>query len=137
MTAVKADLLDERSVREALHGLTPDIVLITAWQRQPTEQENIAVNSAMVRNVLTPLEPAGSVRHVALMTGLKHYLGPFEDYGTHVSAETPFQRTNRGCPRPTSTTRKKTNCSPEPAGLKRHGACTGPTPSSDSPPATR
>ena len=40
--------------------------------------------------VFAALEPQGSVRHVALMTGLKHYLGPFEDYGTAVMAETPF-----------------------------------------------
>lgn len=35
----------------------------------------------MVRNVLGALSRAGSVTHVALVTGLKHYLGPFEAYG--------------------------------------------------------
>ncbi|MET0616473.1 MAG: NAD-dependent dehydratase, partial [Luteibacter sp.] len=34
---------------------------------------------------------AGSVRHVALVTGLKHYLGPFEAYGQGVLPETPFR----------------------------------------------
>ena len=33
------------------------------------------------RDVLEAVRPAGSVRHVALLTGLKHYLGPFEAYG--------------------------------------------------------
>jgi nucleoside-diphosphate-sugar epimerase len=33
-----------------------------------------------VRNLLDALSPKRSVRHVALVTGLKHYLGPFEAY---------------------------------------------------------
>jgi hypothetical protein len=44
-----------------------------------TESENIRVNGAMVRNLLE----CGSkiqLQHVALVTGLKHYLGPFETY---------------------------------------------------------
>jgi nucleoside-diphosphate-sugar epimerase len=31
------------------------------------------------------------VRHVALVTGLKHYLGPFEAYGKGVLPQTPFR----------------------------------------------
>jgi len=31
------------------------------------------------------------VRHVALVTGLKHYLGPFEAYGQGVLPQTPFR----------------------------------------------
>ena len=57
---------------------------------RPTEAENIAVNGAAVRNVLAAVEAAGSVAHVALMTGLKHYLGPFEAYAQGVMADTPF-----------------------------------------------
>ncbi len=34
----------------------------------------------MVRTVLEAVAPARSVKHVALVTGLKHYLGPFEAY---------------------------------------------------------
>ena len=45
----------------------------------------------MVRNVLDALSPAGSVKHVALVTGLKHYLGPFEAYGKGVLPATPFR----------------------------------------------
>jgi nucleoside-diphosphate-sugar epimerase len=36
----------------------------------------------MVRNLLDALAPKKSVRHVALVTGLKHYLGPFEAYAS-------------------------------------------------------
>jgi nucleoside-diphosphate-sugar epimerase len=48
--------------------------------RNDTEAENIRVNSLMVRNLLDVLSPKNSVQHVALVTGLKHYLGPFEAY---------------------------------------------------------
>ena len=40
---------------------------------------------------LAPLRPGGSVRHVALVTGLKHYLGPFEAYGKGKVPQTPFR----------------------------------------------
>src|SRR4051794_2385970 len=67
---VRADLSDPDGLTRALDGLAPQLVAITAWTRMPTEAENIAVNGAAVRNLLTAVEPAGSVEHVALMTGL-------------------------------------------------------------------
>ena len=88
-----ADLLDPASLRAVLSGLRPTHVFITAWLRQPTEAENIRVNAGMVRNLLEALRPAGSVEHVALVTGLKHYLGPFEAYGKGALPATPFRET--------------------------------------------
>lgn len=88
---VAADLLDRDATAEALKGLAPSHVFITTWSRQATEAENIRVNAAMVRNLLDALRPAGSVRHVALVTGLKHYLGPFEAFGTGKVHPTPFR----------------------------------------------
>jgi nucleoside-diphosphate-sugar epimerase len=88
---VTADLLDPKSLRTALAGLRPSHVFLATWLRQNTEAENIKVNSAMVRNVLDALSPAGSVEHVALVTGLKHYLGPFEAYGKGTLPPTPFR----------------------------------------------
>jgi nucleoside-diphosphate-sugar epimerase len=90
VTNIRADLLDPEALTTALAEVRPSFVAITAWMRQDTEAENIRVNSATVRNLLAALEPAESVEHVALMTGLKHYLGPFEAYGKAVMAETPF-----------------------------------------------
>jgi nucleoside-diphosphate-sugar epimerase len=86
-----ADLLEPESLRTALQGLRPTDVFLSTWLRQNTEAENIRINSAMVRNVLDALSPAGSVRHVALVTGLKHYLGPFEAYGKGTLPPTPFR----------------------------------------------
>ncbi|PZN95211.1 MAG: NAD-dependent dehydratase [Alphaproteobacteria bacterium] len=91
VTPVAADLQDPAALATALAGLVPDAVFIATWSRQATEAENIRVNAAMVRNLLDALRPAGSVRHVALVTGLKHYLGPFEAYGQGVLPQTPFR----------------------------------------------
>ena len=88
---VAADLLDAAKLRSALETLRPSHVFITTWLRQPTEAENIRVNAAMVRNLLDAVRPGGSVGHVALVTGLKHYLGPFEAYGKGSLPATPFR----------------------------------------------
>lgn len=77
-----ADLMDPASLAQALADVSPTHVFITTWSRQATEAENIRVNAAMVRNLLAALSPRKSLRHVALVTGLKHYLGPFEAYAS-------------------------------------------------------
>ncbi|WP_026911706.1 SDR family oxidoreductase [Patulibacter minatonensis] len=89
--AVAADLLDADGVASALLGLAPTHVFYTSWSKRDTEDENREVNTAMMRNLFAAIEPAGSVRHVALVTGLKHYLGPFEAYGTGEVPDTPFR----------------------------------------------
>lgn len=91
VTAIAADLLDPASLKAALAGATPSHVFLASWLRQASEAENIRVNAGMVRNLLDALRPAGSVRHVALVTGLKHYLGPFEAYGKGALPQTPFR----------------------------------------------
>jgi nucleoside-diphosphate-sugar epimerase len=89
--SISADLLKPELLRQALATLEPTHIFLATWMRQPTEAENIRVNSAMVRNLLEALSPAGSVEHVALVTGLKHYLGPFEAYGKGALPPTPFR----------------------------------------------
>jgi nucleoside-diphosphate-sugar epimerase len=88
---ISADLLDPAALRVALDKVHPSHIFITTWMRQATEAENIRVNAAMVRNLLEVVATAGSVQHVALVTGLKHYLGPFESYGKGVLPATPFR----------------------------------------------
>jgi len=88
---VSADLQDARATADALNGISPDAVFITTWLRQDSEAENIRVNSAMVRNLLDGLPAPTGPRHVALVTGLKHYLGPFEAYGKGTLPQTPFR----------------------------------------------
>jgi nucleoside-diphosphate-sugar epimerase len=88
---IAADLLDAAALRSAVGHLKPTNLFITTWLRQPTEAENIRINSAMVRNLLEAVSPVESIRHVALVTGLKHYLGPFEAYGKGKLPATPFR----------------------------------------------
>jgi nucleoside-diphosphate-sugar epimerase len=88
---ITADLTRPDELRAALGGLDVDRVFFTAWARQASEKENIRVNGAMVSNVLDAVGPALSGGHAALVTGLKHYLGPFEAYATGAVPTTPFR----------------------------------------------
>ena len=90
VTPVLVDLTDGAAVRSALGGGEPSAVFFGVWMRMPSEAENIRVNGGIVRDVLAGVAPSGSLRHVSLMTGLKHYLGPFESYAQGESRETPF-----------------------------------------------
>jgi nucleoside-diphosphate-sugar epimerase len=75
-----ADLTNPESVSKAVAGLKPTHIYLTTWSRQADEEENIRVNAGAVRTLLAAVAPARSVVHVALVTGLKHYLGPFDAY---------------------------------------------------------
>jgi nucleoside-diphosphate-sugar epimerase len=89
---VAADLLNPDSLKTALAGIAPTHVFITSWMRNETEAENIRVNGLMIRNLLDALSPGKSVQHVALVTGLKHYLGPFDAYAKEgFLPETPLR----------------------------------------------
>ena len=121
---VSADLTSVENLREALAGVSPTHVFYTAWSRRKTEQENIDTNAGMLRNVLASLN-GKPVKHVALMTGLKHYLGPFEAYAAGEMPDTPFRESSRGCRRRTSTTPRKTSCGLRPRRRALAGPCTG------------
>src|SRR5437016_7057959 len=69
---IAADLLELEALRASLAGIDPSHVFFTTWVRRASEEENIAANGALVRNLLAVLEPSESLRHVALVTGLKH-----------------------------------------------------------------
>jgi nucleoside-diphosphate-sugar epimerase len=88
---IALDLQDADAAKLALADVKPTHVFLTTWLRQPTEAENIRVNAGMVRNVLAAVSKAKTVQHVGLVTGLKHYLGPFESYGKGSLPSTPFR----------------------------------------------
>ena len=93
-----ADLLDERSVVAALDGHAPTHVFYCTWLRHETEAENVRVNGGMLQTLFRALRETGApLRHVALVTGTKQYLGPFESYG-QAAAETPFREDNPRLP---------------------------------------
>ena len=84
-----ADLEDADSVAAAVRGVRPTHIFFTTWSRRDTEAENCEVNGRMLRNLLDATGTETTVRHVALVTGLKHYLGPFEAYAK-AQPDTPF-----------------------------------------------
>lgn len=89
--ALTADLMSPEQVGQALNGIAFDAVFFAVWMRQASERENIRVNGAIVSNVLDVVGPSMRGGHVALVTGLKHYLGPFEAYAAGEVPETPFR----------------------------------------------
>jgi nucleoside-diphosphate-sugar epimerase len=86
---LQADLRDPADLVRVLGAEQFTHVFFTAWARQASEQENITVNAGMVRDLLGALDGT-KLQHVALVTGLKHYLGPFEAYGQGNMPDTPF-----------------------------------------------
>ena len=86
---IAADLEDAEAVAAAVGGIAPTHVFFTTWARRPTEAENCDVNGRMLQNLLDTTAREKSVQHVALVTGLKHYLGPFEAYAK-AQPDTPF-----------------------------------------------
>jgi nucleoside-diphosphate-sugar epimerase len=97
ITPVVADLLDPEAVATAVHGTAPSHVFYTTWSRCATEAENCDVNGRMLQNLLDAVAAERTVRHVALVTGLKHYLGPFEAYAK-VQPDTPFSEEQERLP---------------------------------------
>lgn len=90
---VAADTLDLTTLKEKLANIVPSHVFFTTWSRQATEKENCRVNRAMIANVFDALPNPGALEHGSLVTGLKHYLGPFEAYAQGVTPQTPFRET--------------------------------------------
>ncbi len=86
---IAADLEDAAATKAALTA-AQDVthVFFCTWSRQENEAENVRVNAAMIRNLFDGLADA-PLQHAALVTGLKHYLGSFDDYA-RVKPYTPF-----------------------------------------------
>jgi nucleoside-diphosphate-sugar epimerase len=88
-TPLAVDLEDAEAVAATVRGTAPTHVFFTTWSRRATESENCDVNGRMLQNLLDATALEKSVRHVALVTGLKHYLGSFEAYAK-AQPDTPF-----------------------------------------------
>lgn len=89
ITPLSADLENADEVETVVRGTAPTHVFFTTWSRRATEGENCDVNGRMLQNLLDAVAGERSVKHVALVTGLKHYLGPFEAYAK-AQPDTPF-----------------------------------------------
>nr|ASF57706.1 geranial reductase 1 [Caladenia plicata] len=89
---IYCDISDSADALATLSPLT-DVthLFFVAWANRVTEIENIAANSAMLRNVLDAVIPsAPNLQHVCLQMGRKHYIGSFESMGKIEPHEPPF-----------------------------------------------
>ncbi len=94
---VYGDVLDPESVEAAIAGMDITHLFFTTWSRQDTEADNCKVNGAMLANTLEALRRTTRLQHAVLVTGLKHYLGPFEAYAA-APADTPFRESQDRLP---------------------------------------
>lgn len=90
MTTHKVDLLDHDAAISALADLRPTHIFYCTWTLGKDEDDNIRLNSGMLKTVLDAFVDKGCVEHVSVVTGTKHYLGPFEDYAKN-DPVTPFR----------------------------------------------
>lgn len=90
---VPVDLLDAAATAAALRGLPITDLFFNTWLRQPTEADSIRVNGALLRNSIQGIDASAPLRHVALVTGLKHYIGPFE-VQAYFTPVTPFRESH-------------------------------------------
>jgi nucleoside-diphosphate-sugar epimerase len=94
---VYGDVLDPASIQAAVKDLPITHLFFCTWSRQNSERENIAVNGAMLQNTLDAFVQKPMLQHAVLITGLKHYLGPFESYAA-TPMETPFKESQARLP---------------------------------------
>lgn len=92
--------LEDAGASKAALSAAADVshVFFCTWSRQSNEEENVRVNAAIVRNLFDGVSGA-PIRHAALVTGLKHYLGSFDDYAK-VKPYTPFLEDSPRLPGP-------------------------------------
>jgi nucleoside-diphosphate-sugar epimerase len=70
---VACDLQDRNGCRDALANAPHAThAFFATWSRQADETENCRVNGEMFRNAIEAAADSGELRHVALVTGLKH-----------------------------------------------------------------
>ncbi|MEX0346060.1 MAG: SDR family oxidoreductase [Rhizobiaceae bacterium] len=96
---VAVDLTDAASSKATL-AAADDVthIFFCIWSMQANEEENVRVNAMMVRNLFDGLVDA-PIKHAALVTGLKHYLGSFDDYAQS-KPYTPFLESSPRLPGP-------------------------------------
>jgi nucleoside-diphosphate-sugar epimerase len=91
MSWVLTDVSDADRVSSDLANRVYTHAFYCTWARRDSELENRQANAPMLQNTVDALTVGPGLCHVALVTGLKHYMGPFEAYGTGEVNETPFR----------------------------------------------
>lgn len=87
---LKADLDEPESVHAVLASVPVSHLFQATWTPAETEEKASEINARQLDTVLDALrDGAAQLRHVVLVTGVKHYLGPFKEFGRYLP-ETPF-----------------------------------------------
>ncbi|KAK4265858.1 hypothetical protein QN277_026853 [Acacia crassicarpa] len=104
---ITLDALDNEDARAKLSPIAHEIthVFWVTFQIRDDEETNVAMNGAMLTNVLNVLRSATSARlsHVSIQTGTKHYMGPINDPVRSLqlaSHDPPFHETMPRLPYP-------------------------------------
>lgn len=92
-----ADVSSAEGLTDTIGHLGITHLFYCTWSRRATEAENCLVNKAMVENTLEAVNSQTPLTHALLVTGLKHYLGSFEEYGKN-PADTPFHESEARLP---------------------------------------
>lgn len=88
---LKADLNHPEDVKRVLASIPVTHLFQATWTPAETEEDASRINARQFETVLDALRAGpGRLQHVALVTGVKHYLGPFKDFGRYLP-ETPFR----------------------------------------------
>jgi len=87
--SLAADLLDLDTLKQTLQGKNISHAFFTSWQKMESEERNCDINGAMLKNLLEALSDS-TLKHVALVTGGKHYFGSFSDSGKY-PVVTPYR----------------------------------------------
>lgn len=96
---IAGDLADDTASKAALAAASDAThVFYCTWSRQANEDENVRINAKMIRNLFDGIAKA-PIKYAALVTGLKHYLGSFDDYAK-VKPYTPFLESSPRLPGP-------------------------------------
>ncbi|KAL1534529.1 NineTeen Complex (NTC) component [Salvia divinorum] len=89
---ISCDVSDSDDVKAKLSPLT-DItnIFYVTWTNRSTEKENCEANGKMLKNVLNVVIPnCPNLKHICLLTGRKHYAGPFESLWKIQPHDPPF-----------------------------------------------
>ncbi len=90
LTCHNVDLHDRAKAAKELSEIDPTHIFYCAWALGKDEADSIRINGEMMRAALAPFRKSSRLRHVALVTGGKHYVGPFGEFDP-ASAQTPFR----------------------------------------------
>eukprot|EP01116_Phalansterium_solitarium_P010604 TRINITY_DN25587_c0_g1_i1.p1 TRINITY_DN25587_c0_g1~~TRINITY_DN25587_c0_g1_i1.p1 ORF type:complete len:188 (-),score=33.95 TRINITY_DN25587_c0_g1_i1:218-721(-) len=90
---ISLDFLDADRCCQVLLNLDPKPthVFFTASAKGETEQESVRLNVMMMQNFLRPLLYLKTVKHVALLTGARYYMGTFVDQAAGFVPDSPFR----------------------------------------------